>query len=217
MRPSMKISIGLLALFVVPGFVGCDTMGFTMSDAQTSPLDWGPGYSPGVNYYYLPDIEAYYDLTNRDFCYLDNGQWLFSSTLPGIYGGYDLSTAYVIALNSGVYQPWLHHHYYVSNYPRYYYHSLYSDADRGRIHGFNENGGKPFYWGANDKTRVEAARRTVPMQQPRVDSRPPQRTNYYGRNIGQPVQVRPNMRPPVQPRSNSGQPSRSGNPGEHHH
>jgi len=69
---------------------------------QYSNPPWAPDYS-GVRYYYLPDIETYYDLANQDFVYLDDGQWLFSSTLPSVYSGYDLFSAFVIALDMNVF------------------------------------------------------------------------------------------------------------------
>src|ERR1035437_6731627 len=73
----------------------------------TNPV-WAPAYYPGVRYYYLPDIEAYYDLSNQDFVYLDDGQWLFSYGLPPMYSGYNLYDAFIVALDLDVFQPWLH-------------------------------------------------------------------------------------------------------------
>jgi hypothetical protein len=147
-----------------------------------------------VRYYYLPDIETYYDLSNQDFVYLENGQWLFSNSLPSMYSSYDLYNGFEVALNIGVYQPWMHHHFYVSNYPRYYYHSLYHSSDAGSIRGFNENVKKPFYSSPEDRARrTELSKTTRTVVAPKV-TRQPQQPNYYGRNIGQPVRVQPQMR-----------------------
>ncbi|MFZ4456383.1 MAG: hypothetical protein ACOYOT_09195 [Bacteroidales bacterium] len=107
---------------------------------------WAPTYYGGVRYYYFPDLEVYYDLQNRDFVYLSDGRWLFSRELPPFYSDYDLYHSYVISLNVNVFQPWRHHHFYISNYPRYYYRNYYKhDRDYDGIRGFNENDRHPIY------------------------------------------------------------------------
>jgi hypothetical protein len=60
---------------------------------------WGPvGYS-SVNYYYLPDIQSYYDVRNTQFIYLSNGVWIRSSYLPRQYRSYDLNRGYKVVMN----------------------------------------------------------------------------------------------------------------------
>ena len=154
---------------------------------------WAPAYFPGVRYYYIPDIETFYDLENQDFAYLDDGQWVFSDYLPPMYSGFDLYSAYVVALDQNVYQPWMHYHLYVSNYPRFYYRNRYKD-DIAHIRGFNENVRKPIELRPEDRSRMTELRKNAPtVKTPRV-TRPPQKTNYYGKNIGEPVKVQPQMR-----------------------
>ena len=64
----------------------------------TPPL-WGPvGYS-NVEYYYLPDIQAYYDIRATQYIYLSNGKWSRSKYLPGPYRNYDLYSGYKVVLN----------------------------------------------------------------------------------------------------------------------
>jgi hypothetical protein len=61
---------------------------------------WGPvGYS-SVNYYYLPDIQAYYDVRQTQFIYLRNGGWIRSNHLPRQYRHYDLNRGYKVVLNN---------------------------------------------------------------------------------------------------------------------
>jgi hypothetical protein len=62
------------------------------------PPVWGPVVTT-EEYYYLPDIDTYYDLHQSQFIYLNNGVWLRSRTLPRRYRSYDLNTGYVVALN----------------------------------------------------------------------------------------------------------------------
>jgi len=60
---------------------------------------WGPvGYS-SVNYYYLPDIQAYYDVRATQFIYLNNGVWIRSGYLPRQYRDYDLDRGYKVVIN----------------------------------------------------------------------------------------------------------------------
>src|SRR6478752_8706823 len=64
----------------------------------TPPL-WGPvGYSE-VSYYYLPDVETYYDINAKQFIYLNNGAWIRSGNLPSRYRNYDLYNGYKVVLN----------------------------------------------------------------------------------------------------------------------
>src|SRR5687768_11163394 len=60
---------------------------------------WGPvGYSY-VDYYYLPDIEAYYYVPSRQFIYSTNGRWIFATTLPYRYRGYNIYSGYKVVIN----------------------------------------------------------------------------------------------------------------------
>jgi hypothetical protein len=64
-----------------------------------SPPAWGPtGYS-AAEYYYLPDVQAYYDVRQSQFIYLGGGQWVRSRNLPTQYRNYDLYNGYKVVLN----------------------------------------------------------------------------------------------------------------------
>lgn len=64
-----------------------------------SPPEWGPvGYTE-MEYYYLPDIEAYYDIRATQFIYFGAGKWIRSSRLPRQYRNYDLYSGYKVVLN----------------------------------------------------------------------------------------------------------------------
>ncbi|MBP4137171.1 hypothetical protein [Flavobacterium geliluteum] len=64
-----------------------------------SPPEWGPvGYTE-MEYYYLPDIEAYYDVRATQFIYFGGGKWIRSSRLPRQYRNYDLYGGYKVVLN----------------------------------------------------------------------------------------------------------------------
>lgn len=63
----------------------------------TPPL-WGPvGYSE-AQYYYLPDLEAYYDIPSSRFIFYDGTVWVHRKYLPVRYRGYDLYNGYKVVM-----------------------------------------------------------------------------------------------------------------------
>lgn len=60
---------------------------------------WGPTGYNHVDYYYLPDIESYYDVTNGQYIYQDGGRWIFANNLPPRYRSYDLYSGYKVVVN----------------------------------------------------------------------------------------------------------------------
>jgi hypothetical protein len=65
----------------------------------TQPL-WGPVGYDQANYYYLPDIDTYYSVPARQYVYLQNGGWVFTTALPSRYRGYNLYNGYKVVLNN---------------------------------------------------------------------------------------------------------------------
>ena len=64
----------------------------------SQPL-WGPVGYDRANYYYLPDIETYYNVPSRQYVYLENNKWTFNNSLPSRYRGYNLYNGYKVVLN----------------------------------------------------------------------------------------------------------------------
>src|SRR5687768_15719787 len=63
-----------------------------------SPPQWGPvGYTE-VRYYYLPDVEAYYDIQSSMFIYYSGGVWIHKTYLPRRYRSYDLYGGYKVVM-----------------------------------------------------------------------------------------------------------------------
>lgn len=145
----------LLSVFV---FTGCNMYSYGTSGMQTSydNPQWAPPYYEGARYYYLPDIESYYDLSMNEFIFLDNGRWYYSRNIPSIYAGFDLNDCFAIVLNNNVYEPWMHHQYYVSHYPRYYYRDYYDHSNIPYVRGFNENRRSAIYWNENERSRARS-------------------------------------------------------------
>ena len=63
-----------------------------------APPQWGPVGYTDVQYYYLPDVEAYYDVPSARFIYLDGGTWVHRKYLPRQYRGYDLYNGYKVVM-----------------------------------------------------------------------------------------------------------------------
>jgi hypothetical protein len=100
---------------------------------------WGlPGNHAG-DYYYMPEIDTYYDIPHRQFIYLQGNNWVFASELPNWYRGYDLNRGYKVMVNEP--RPYLRGNVYRSRYSNYYdnYHRK-NVIVRGRDNDRNNNG-----------------------------------------------------------------------------
>ena len=64
-----------------------------------SPPAWGPSGYSAVDFYYLPDIQAYYDIRATQFIYFGGGKWIRSRNLPNQYRNYNLYNGYKVVLN----------------------------------------------------------------------------------------------------------------------
>jgi hypothetical protein len=78
---------------------------------------WGPVGYDYVDYYYLPDIDAYYYVPSHQFVYLSNGRWIFASSLPVAYRRYDLYSGYKVVVNEP--RPYLHANVFRERYASY--------------------------------------------------------------------------------------------------
>jgi hypothetical protein len=63
-----------------------------------APPVWGPSGYSDVRYYYIPDVEAYYDVPSAMFIYLNGGTWVHRTYLPSRYRNYDLYNGYKVVM-----------------------------------------------------------------------------------------------------------------------
>jgi hypothetical protein len=63
-----------------------------------TPPVWGPVGYDNVEYYYLPDIQVYYDIRLAQYIYYGNGKWIRSGYLPSRCRNYDLYHGYKVVL-----------------------------------------------------------------------------------------------------------------------
>jgi hypothetical protein len=67
-----------------------------------------------AGYYYLPDVEAYYSVSEHCYYYQDGGSWISAAYLPGSYHNYDWQHARHFAVNEA--RPYLHNDVYRARY-----------------------------------------------------------------------------------------------------
>ena len=111
---------------------------------------WGPVGYDYVDYYYLPDMDVYYDVPRGLFVYYDFGRWNFAAILPARYGHYDLYHSYKVVVNQR--DPWLRNSYYRTHYATYRgrYQPVIRDSRDNRYYAARERYEHERYTGRND-------------------------------------------------------------------
>jgi len=79
--------------------------------------DWGPVGYERADYYYIPDIDAYYDVPARQYVYYNNNSWIHSGSLPPAYSNYNIYNGYKVVVNRP--NPWTNHNFYKTKYVGY--------------------------------------------------------------------------------------------------
>lgn len=98
---------------------------YTTSDAQHISVNinignqpaWGPVGYDYAEYYYMPDLNIYYNIDLSLFYYFNRGRWISARYLPYSYRNYDLYHMYKVVINDR--DPWHHNSIHVRNYSRY--------------------------------------------------------------------------------------------------
>lgn len=97
----MKKTILLSALFL-SGFVFQTATAQVTGDFRinigTQP-GWGPVGYDRVEYYYMPDIDVFYNVPRQQYVYQQRGRWRFSASLPLQYSSYDIYSGYKVVIN----------------------------------------------------------------------------------------------------------------------
>lgn len=78
---------------------------------------WGPTGYDHVDYYYLPDINAYYNVTSKKYIYSNQGNLVWTNSLPAQFRNFDLYRAYKVVVNEP--KPYLRNNVYVAKYSRF--------------------------------------------------------------------------------------------------
>ena len=100
-------------LFCAAMLFGC-TM-YKPADAQLrinlgfnvgSQPEWGPVGYTHAEYYYMPDVDAYYDVPRHQYVYNENNVWVHAAALPPRYH-FDPYHSYKVVVNQR--NPWERH------------------------------------------------------------------------------------------------------------
>ncbi|WP_221390667.1 hypothetical protein [Dyadobacter sp. NIV53] len=60
---------------------------------------WGPTGYDHVDFYYLPDINVYFDVNKSQYVYQNGTQWIYGKNLPSRYKNFDLYNSYKVVMN----------------------------------------------------------------------------------------------------------------------
>lgn len=125
---------------------------------------WGPSGYNHVDYYYLPDVDAYYNVSAKQFIYLNNGSWIWRTSLPSRYSNFDLYNAYKVVMNTP--KPYLSHQTHVREYQKYkgYSGRQTNLRDKGNNRGQNNSRGNSGNQG--NANRGNSGRNTSGNNQP---------------------------------------------------
>ena len=78
---------------------------------------WIPGGYAQADYYYLPEIDAYYNVPQRRFVYFDGYNWVFAASLPSMYADFDLYNCHRLPVYES--RPYLHADIYRERYAQF--------------------------------------------------------------------------------------------------
>lgn len=103
-------------------FFSC--IAYKSADAQISlslnigsQPEWGPTGYDHADYYYMPDIDSYYDVPAHQYIYLENNSWVRHASLPARYSNYNLYNGYKVVVNEP--RPWTRATVYRTKYANY--------------------------------------------------------------------------------------------------
>jgi uncharacterized membrane protein YgcG len=117
--------VGAFALFAAPAAQA--QVGVNINIGTPA---WGPQVPYGTQYYYIPEIDGYYDLYNQQYIVFQDGYWV---PLPELYG-YDPYQFHPVIVDYRGAQPWLRTDYYRQRYAYRPYRN-YGPSRAGYYHG----------------------------------------------------------------------------------
>lgn len=107
---------------------------------------WGPKGYDYARYYYMPELDIYYDVSNRNYRYHNGKRWVSHRTLPKRYRKYDLYRTHKVVVNEA--RPWRNHHAYHKKYRghgKYYKPAHHRDGRSNRkFHKASHKGHRKF-------------------------------------------------------------------------
>lgn len=77
-----------------------------VSNIAQQPI-WGPVGYDHADFYFLPEIDCYYDIAAHQFVYEKNGSWVYSTSVPPQAKSIDLFRTYKVVMRGQ--HPWFQH------------------------------------------------------------------------------------------------------------
>lgn len=112
-------AIKLLVLGMVMAVVGTAEGQVNVNVQIGAAPAWGPRGYENSRYYYLPDVDAYYDRNTSMFIYLSGNNWIHRRALPARYHNYNLYRGRkVVMSNYHGNSPYYNHKVYKAKYYR---------------------------------------------------------------------------------------------------
>ena len=105
----------MILLVAVVGFSAAASAQINVSINIGSQPAWGPTGYNHVDYYYMPDIDCYYDVPNKVYVYQEGNSWRRAKSLPSRYRNYDIYNGHKVVIN-GVDKPYLQNNRYRKEY-----------------------------------------------------------------------------------------------------
>jgi hypothetical protein len=101
------LTVVLASLLLAPLITAHAQVSLSLSFNVSTQPAWGPTGYDYVEYYYLPDIEVYYDVSQHRYYYYQEGRWASGRSLPVRYRSYNVYASYKVVINER--EPWRNH------------------------------------------------------------------------------------------------------------
>ena len=103
--------------------------------AEQAPVVYSEpvNYDGDEDYYYLPDVDAYYSVNDECYYYNDGERWVNAAYLPGAYRDFDWRYARRYEVRAP--RPYLHAEYYRNHYNGVAFNGRWNQREYGRGYG----------------------------------------------------------------------------------
>jgi len=114
----IKLTFILTTLFFI--FVSNSTLAQVTININALP-EWAPAeYIPESRYYYIPELDVYYDIPSKMYIYFHKNGWVRNKKLPKNYAKHNLKKCYKVSLFDVGPNPYVYHNSHRVKYPKNY-------------------------------------------------------------------------------------------------
>ena len=115
---NLKLSFFLLYAFIAVSVAvsSINCAGSYEANISDQPI-WGPAGYDRADFYFIPDIDCYYSVSEHEYIYKEGSGWSHGATLPSRYGSYDPYNSYKVVVNEKT--PYQNHDVHQAKYATY--------------------------------------------------------------------------------------------------